>query len=552
MEKLWSTATATAITGLLIFSILTPVAAEHADLRDENLPASCNDAISGLGSVIHEADDADEQIGDAQQLLDGNPPDADISRAEKRIDRAIGDLIMAAKCLDTVKDSHCGPTGKTLADTISETTPEEIPESGTAREYWNRVNSHLGTGLDPIGTADDNYDEQEDTLDQLASDAASTACQKLAGVSFQGIVEDHLRDAQDLLPDAPDSAEDALALAQSELDEVRTILTDEVEAHLVAAKGAAQTAIRIAGSASECGDYAAASNDELQNVRESRDVCDVWMRDDPSTGDARVMIEMMRRQFGTADQSVPADLRLAHSFQVADTEWRVYARYDVTTESWSALLQRWDGDDSEWQDVREVTVDAEGTTVSLPLPRSAIGYGHGDLFERAQTFTFEVDETSDSLDTLSVTDQVATAEIADVVEGQIGATYDPNNPEFQDTYRAGSTLDDDGDGVANYRDNCPVTPNSDQVDSDGDGTGDACDDDPAKQEEDTEDDQTSWYDDQDDQDDTDGSDQDNTGDDPSTSSSGLLGLGGDLMTWVLLLGIVAVIAILVGVIVGRR
>lgn len=543
MEDIRSTATATAIAGLLIFSILTPVAAEHDTIPDEELKKSCRDTLSGLGSVIHVTGDADRLIGDADQLLDGNPPDADIDRAEDRIDRAIEDLITAAKCLDAVKQS-CN----TLASDIAGNTPKHLWSEEATRQAMKDLKSANDTAY---GIANGTYDGAEDSLDEAVYNVTGKACSNLSGVSFQGIVEERLRDVQDLLPDAPDSADEALALAQSELDEVQTILTDEVAGHIVAAKGAAQTAVRIAGSASECGDYAAASNDELQNVRESRDVCDVWMRDDPSTGDAHVMIEMMRRQFGSADNSVPADLRLAHSFQFGDTDWRVYARYDVTTESWSAMLQRWDGDDSEWQDVREVTAEAEGTTVSLPLPRSAVGYAHGDLFERAQTFTFEVDETSDSLDTLSVTDQVATAEIADVVEGQIGATYDPNSPEYQDTYRAGSTLDDDGDGVANYRDNCPATPNGDQVDSDGDGTGDACDTDPAKQEDDTDDDPTNWYDDPDDTDDADDTGQDDN-DDQSTSSSGLLGLGGSLMTWVLLLGIVALIAILVGVIVGRR
>ena len=35
--------------------------------------------------------------------------------------------------------------------------------------------------------------------------------------------------------------------------------------------------------------------------------------------------------------------------------------------------------------------------------------------------------------------------------------------------------DNDGDGVVNNEDNCPGTPNADQLDSDGDGSGDACD-----------------------------------------------------------------------------
>jgi hypothetical protein len=34
--------------------------------------------------------------------------------------------------------------------------------------------------------------------------------------------------------------------------------------------------------------------------------------------------------------------------------------------------------------------------------------------------------------------------------------------------------DDDGDGVANGTDNCPLVANPDQVDTDGNGVGDAC------------------------------------------------------------------------------
>jgi len=41
----------------------------------------------------------------------------------------------------------------------------------------------------------------------------------------------------------------------------------------------------------------------------------------------------------------------------------------------------------------------------------------------------------------------------------------------------GITPDDDGDGVGNTVDNCPLTANADQLDTDGDGLGDVCDDD---------------------------------------------------------------------------
>ena len=35
--------------------------------------------------------------------------------------------------------------------------------------------------------------------------------------------------------------------------------------------------------------------------------------------------------------------------------------------------------------------------------------------------------------------------------------------------------DDDGDGVLDTEDNCPLSTNADQLDTDGDGTGDVCD-----------------------------------------------------------------------------
>ena len=35
--------------------------------------------------------------------------------------------------------------------------------------------------------------------------------------------------------------------------------------------------------------------------------------------------------------------------------------------------------------------------------------------------------------------------------------------------------DDDGDGVEDSLDNCPLTANADQLDTDGDGIGDVCD-----------------------------------------------------------------------------
>ncbi|MEK7623288.1 MAG: thrombospondin type 3 repeat-containing protein, partial [Patescibacteria group bacterium] len=39
----------------------------------------------------------------------------------------------------------------------------------------------------------------------------------------------------------------------------------------------------------------------------------------------------------------------------------------------------------------------------------------------------------------------------------------------------GYSPDEDGDGIQNYPDNCPLDANSDQTDTDGDAKGDACD-----------------------------------------------------------------------------
>ncbi len=44
---------------------------------------------------------------------------------------------------------------------------------------------------------------------------------------------------------------------------------------------------------------------------------------------------------------------------------------------------------------------------------------------------------------------------------------------------AGTTHDEDGDGLADAIDNCPFLANADQADADGDGVGDACDPEPA-------------------------------------------------------------------------
>jgi hypothetical protein len=51
------------------------------------------------------------------------------------------------------------------------------------------------------------------------------------------------------------------------------------------------------------------------------------------------------------------------------------------------------------------------------------------------------------------------------------------SPVFQDGLITISQVDNDNDGVPDGSDNCPTTPNADQVDTEGDGIGNVCDDD---------------------------------------------------------------------------
>ena len=62
-------------------------------------------------------------------------------------------------------------------------------------------------------------------------------------------------------------------------------------------------------------------------------------------------------------------------------------------------------------------------------------------------------------------------------DGQ-GATCSLTNITSDQTSAASfEPLDDDGDGITNSSDNCPLMSNADQLDKDGDGIGDVCDDD---------------------------------------------------------------------------
>ncbi len=68
---------------------------------------------------------------------------------------------------------------------------------------------------------------------------------------------------------------------------------------------------------------------------------------------------------------------------------------------------------------------------------------------------------------------------ASPILGNVNGNYNLGSAEspftVETSFNIGSTTDSDGDGVADYQDNCPNVSNSDQLDADEDGIGDVCD-----------------------------------------------------------------------------
>jgi hypothetical protein len=59
----------------------------------------------------------------------------------------------------------------------------------------------------------------------------------------------------------------------------------------------------------------------------------------------------------------------------------------------------------------------------------------------------------------------------------VSATFSPTSAPFviDDLHFGVISVDTDNDGIPDFSDNCPDTPNPSQDDADGDGAGDACD-----------------------------------------------------------------------------
>lgn len=545
MTRLWSKVTATGIAALMLLAVLVPtVAATHDNSHDDALVDECRTTLEGLHEAVDNLDAAGTATDAAGRLLSNpaNPPD-DISEAEDEIVLAIHFVGRAAKCIDAVK-ATCTDHVTTLENTMTSTLPD-LPAGGNQNNPGGE------------GTLEELYDEKRQTAISTVIGNANTACDELTSESLHQNVKPALQLAKQEVRKAPDNATDALDRAESELRDAQRTIDEKVVPHIRTAK---QLANRYAvTSEDEAGDYAAVESQQgVQNVRETRDIVRTHMTD-ASADELGLLVEVMRRDVTIDGETVKADLRLAYQFMHNGTTWRVFAIFDAAGNAaqdpgWNGTLQRWDRSEDAWSAEASVDVTESGTTIQMTLPRAAIDAEAGEKVISTQVFTFEADDSSnvhdavdDTVDLMSVEDQVTTAEIADVSPGPIGATYDPAAPAYGSDFVVGSTRDADGDGVADYTDNCRDTFNDDQIDSDGDGAGDACDTAPSDPETGG---NPSNNPSNDPGDGTDSTDQ-GTGPTSSGGPTGLFGSSG-MTVWLLLIGLVAVIAVLVGVIVGRR
>jgi len=138
---------------------------------------------------------------------------------------------------------------------------------------------------------------------------------------------------------------------------------------------------------------------------------------------------------------------------------------------------------------------ADGATVQLAYALYR-GWDAGAASDRHQTFVTSPSPVDDPLGSSGLT--LADHQVAAASGETVSATYDNTAPGGRYTllvaalggvrgqYRvvvtpqAAGNPDADGDAVPDATDNCPGTPNPDQLDTDGDGIGDACDETPGE------------------------------------------------------------------------
>jgi len=109
-------------------------------------------------------------------------------------------------------------------------------------------------------------------------------------------------------------------------------------------------------------------------------------------------------------------------------------------------------------DAGEVGID--NVSVTLDGNTSATTDSYGRYIFKTDTEGYHSVVETDPTGYASITPNVAEINVT------LGNGYEVN---FADS------IDTDGDGISDYRDNCPNVPNADQADIDGDGIGNACD-----------------------------------------------------------------------------
>ena len=129
--------------------------------------------------------------------------------------------------------------------------------------------------------------------------------------------------------------------------------------------------------------------------------------------------------------------------------------YEWNNTSWTQIDSDIDGEGAGDYSGHSVSLSSDGSVVAIGAPYNNDGSGHVRVYQiPVDTDGDGVPNNEDNCPLTANTDQL------DTDGDQIGDVCD---------------TDDDGDGVLDTLDNCPLTANTDQLDSDGDQIGDVCD-----------------------------------------------------------------------------